>query len=99
MTKLIHKEGDIFTSTAQALGHGVNVCGLMGAGIALQFRKRFPDMYLEYQKHCLSGALNPGDYFVWTLPDGRQIYNLASQDRARRECTICLVGVGDQRCA
>lgn len=44
--------GDLFASNAQTLVNTVNTVGVMGKGIALEFKKRFPDMYEDYRKHC-----------------------------------------------
>ena len=41
-------KGDLFQSKAQTLVNTVNCVGVMGKGIALGFKKRFPDMYDEY---------------------------------------------------
>lgn len=73
--------GNIFTTQAQAIGHGVNTKGVMGAGIAFSVRLMYPEVYLEYRELCELGALQPGG--VYTALDensGRYIVNLASQD-------------------
>jgi O-acetyl-ADP-ribose deacetylase (regulator of RNase III) len=44
--------GDIFESKAQTLVNTVNTVGVMGKGIALGFRKRFPDMFADYVRRC-----------------------------------------------
>jgi O-acetyl-ADP-ribose deacetylase (regulator of RNase III)/uncharacterized protein YwgA len=43
---------DIFESKAQTLVNTANTVGVMGKGLALAFRKRFPDMYEDYVKRC-----------------------------------------------
>lgn len=83
MSRLIIQHGDIWTTTARAIGHGVNVDGKMGAGIAVQFRERFPAMYDEYVRQCEDGTLEPGEIFAWEAnkKPPQFIYNIASQDR------------------
>src|SRR5713101_4076116 len=44
--------GDIFESKAQTLVNTVNTVGVMGKGVALGFRKRFPEMYEDYVRRC-----------------------------------------------
>lgn len=44
--------GDLFAAQADAIGHGTNTHGLMGAGIAVPVRKRHPEMYERYRKLC-----------------------------------------------
>lgn len=47
-------KGDLFDPDLKfdALAQGVNTYGIMGAGIAVQFAERFPEMYTDYQKFC-----------------------------------------------
>lgn len=75
------KTGNLFSSGADGLAHGCNCCGVMGAGIALEFRKRYPEMFNEYRKNCLNGSFGLGSCFVWKAPSGVTIYNLGTQPR------------------
>ena len=54
---IIFKVGDIFDSECQTLVNTVNCVGIMGKGIALQFKKRYPKMFEEYKQIC-----KPGQY-------------------------------------
>jgi O-acetyl-ADP-ribose deacetylase (regulator of RNase III) len=72
------REGDLFETSARALAHGCNCAGAMGRGIAVEFRKRWPDMFSRYRELCEGGRFKPGDLFVWTSED-RIIYNLGTQ--------------------
>jgi len=47
------------------MAHGVSCAGRMGAGIALEFRRRFPEMFQEYRRRCYKKRLQPGDLFLW----------------------------------
>lgn len=73
-------EGDLFDQKVQALAHGVNCKGLMGAGIAKPFRDKFPLMYEEYVLMCKAGQLRPGSVFAHYAGGGRWVYNIASQN-------------------
>ena len=65
--------GDLFDSDAQALVNAVNCAGVMGAGIAVAFRKRYPAMFEEYKEVCARGELRPGVMHVWPYDDrGRE---------------------------
>ncbi len=70
--------GDLFLSRAQTIGHGVNTRGRMGAGVAVDFRRRFPEMYKEYRRRCHNDELAAGSYFLWTQSDP-WVLNLATQ--------------------
>lgn len=52
--------GNIFASGADALVNTVNCVGFMGKGVALEFRRRFPEMFIEYKYVCERGNLQPG---------------------------------------
>jgi len=63
-------KGDMFTSTAQVLVVPVNCVGVAGAGLALQFRKRYPRWYREYCERCFSREIKIGkvDYISLLKP-------------------------------
>lgn len=56
--------GDIFESGAEALVNPVNTVGVMGKGLALEFKKRFPQNYLEYKYACTQARIKTGRVFV-----------------------------------
>jgi O-acetyl-ADP-ribose deacetylase (regulator of RNase III) len=56
--------GNIFESQSEALVNTVNTVGIMGKGIALQFKNQFSSNYREYVKACKSGALQVGQLLV-----------------------------------
>ena len=63
MLKLI-QNGDIFTSSCDFLINPVNVVGVMGKGLALEFKKRFPKNFQAYQKCCKDGSFVVGKLLV-----------------------------------
>ena len=46
--------GNLLTSGEKVIGHGVNCRGVMGSGIALQIKERWPDTHQIYRQHCAS---------------------------------------------
>ena len=44
--------GDIFNSPAQVIVNPVNTVGVMGKGLALQFKQRYPNMFQKYKYAC-----------------------------------------------
>ncbi|NDC41628.1 MAG: Appr-1-p processing protein [Chitinophagia bacterium] len=58
--------GDLLVSDADALVNTVNTVGVMGKGIALQFKQKFPHNYKLYVQACKTGALNVGELLVTT---------------------------------
>lgn len=57
--------GDIFAADVEALVNPVNCVGVMGKGLALQFKERFPENFRRYAEICKAGKLQPGTMFVW----------------------------------
>jgi len=58
---LIHyQKGDIFDSQAQVIVNTVNCKGVMGKGLALSFKQRYPAMFPAYQQECKTGKLRIG---------------------------------------
>jgi O-acetyl-ADP-ribose deacetylase (regulator of RNase III) len=60
-------QGDILKADVEALVNTVNCVGVMGRGIALQFRKAFPENFKVYKKACENGEVKPGKMFVYDL--------------------------------
>ena len=59
-----HKTGDLFKEDVEALVNSVNCVGVMGRGIALQFKKAFPENFRAYEAACKRSELQPGRMFV-----------------------------------
>jgi O-acetyl-ADP-ribose deacetylase (regulator of RNase III) len=57
--------GDILTANAEALVKTVNCVGVMGRGIALQFKNAFPENYKAYVRACELEEVQPGRMFVF----------------------------------
>lgn len=61
---IIYKKGNILESEAVALVNTVNTQGVMGKGIALQFKNAFPSNYKIYQDICRNGNFQIGDLLI-----------------------------------
>ena len=59
----------VFDSPADAFVNTINVVGAMGAGIALEFKKRYPKMYDDYKIKCQKKLIRPGDCYIWHTED------------------------------
>ena len=60
-----YKTGDIFTEDADALLNTVNCVGVMGRGIALQFKRAFPENFKAYAARCKRNEIQPGRVFIF----------------------------------
>ena len=61
----IKEGGDIFLSECEVLVNPVNCVGVMGKGLALQFKEKHPQMFEDYREICKSGLLSPGLLWLW----------------------------------
>lgn len=83
--------GNIFAADAEALVNTVNCVGIMGRGVALQFRKAFPDNFKAYVAACARGAVQPGRMFVFdtgALTTPRYIVNFPTKRHWRGKSRI-----------
>jgi O-acetyl-ADP-ribose deacetylase (regulator of RNase III)/uncharacterized protein YwgA len=58
-------KGNLFDSGAQALVNTANCVGIMGKGVALEFKHRFPDMYKDYVSRCSRGEVQLGKPYLY----------------------------------
>ena len=52
-------------SSAQTLVNTVNCVGVMGKGIALDFKRSYPVMFEDYTGRCAAGGVRPGEPYLW----------------------------------
>ncbi|MBL4627307.1 MAG: macro domain-containing protein [Roseicyclus sp.] len=73
-----YKSGDMFDEPTEAIVNTVNCVGVMGKGVALEFKRRWPENFRAYKKLCAAKDLNPGKMFVFEnhdfLNDGQHRY-------------------------
>lgn len=60
-------KGDLLSQEVDAIVNTVNCVGVMGKGIALQFKLKWPNNFREYQKACKAKQIRPGHLFVHAL--------------------------------
>lgn len=88
---ITYKTGDIFTETVEALVNTVNCVGVMGRGIALQFKRAFPDNFKAYAARCKLNQVRPGQMYVFetgTIGPPRYIINFPSKRHWRDKSRI-----------
>lgn len=85
------KQGDILAERAEALVNTVNCVGVMGRGIALQFKRAFPENFKAYTAACKRGEVEPGRMFVFEteqLVGPRYIINFPTKRHWRAKSRI-----------
>ena len=61
---VILENQDIMQATDGLVAIPVNTVGVMGAGLALQFKKKYHTIFKDYRTACLDGELLPGGFFA-----------------------------------
>lgn len=64
-----YKSGDMFDEPAEAIVNTVNCVGVMGKGVALEFKRRWPDNFRAYKRLCDTGKMSPGKMFIFQIGD------------------------------
>ncbi len=75
--------GDMFESKAQTLVNTVNCVGIMGKGIALEFKKHFPDMFEDYVRRCEAKNVHLGRPYIFRRMFMPWILNFPTKDHWR----------------
>lgn len=77
--------GDMFETPADIRVNTVNCVGVMGAGVALAFRNRLPEMFEEYKRECELGHLRPGKLYIWKSLSGDWVINFPTKRHWREK--------------
>ncbi len=86
-----YKTGDILAEDTEALVNSVNCVGFMGRGIALQFKREWPENFNAYAAACRRGEVQPGRMFVFEtgrLTNPRYIINFPTKRHWRGNSRI-----------
>jgi len=75
--------GDMFESPAKTLVNTVNCVGIMGKGIAQEFKKRYPGMFADYEQRCSMGKIEPGVPYYYEDMLGTSIINFPTKKHWR----------------
>lgn len=75
---MIQRRGDVFTTESPYIGHGVNLAGLMGKGIALTVKQNFTESHKAYVAACDSQAFGLGEVLL-TRENERVLVHMATQ--------------------
>lgn len=90
-------EGNLLDAEADAVVNTVNTVGVMGKGIALQFKQAFPENYKAYKLACDAGEVRIGEMFVFdahTLGPRRYIINFPTKKHWRAKSRIADIELG-----
>ncbi len=85
--------GNMFTADVEALVNPVNCVGVMGKGLAFEFKKRYPAAFTAYAKACKAGEVEPGSIFVFEAGE-RVILHFPTKRHFRDESTLTDIDLG-----
>src|SRR5260370_30407525 len=75
--------GNWLESKAQTLVNTVNCVGVMGKGIALEFKRHFPDMYADYEQRCAQEKVRLGEPYLYKRVTAPWILNFPTKGHWR----------------
>lgn len=90
-------KGNLLEDQAEAYVNTVNTVGVMGKGIALQFKQAFPDVFKQYAKDCKSGDVQVGKMHVVPvegLTNPKHIINFPTKEHWRNPSSLCYIQDG-----
>ena len=85
--------GDVFQSNTQTIVNTVNCVGVMGKGIALEYKKRYPAMFARYQELCDLKLIKVGTLWLYKTDD-KWILNFPTKDHWRNPSKIEYLELG-----
>ena len=91
---MIVKIGNIFESHAQTLVNTVNCVGVMGKGIALDFKNWYPEMFKEYTELCAQKRVKPGVPYYYSDLLGASVINFPTKDHWRSPSKLSYIKSG-----
>jgi O-acetyl-ADP-ribose deacetylase (regulator of RNase III) len=93
---LIYHRTSLMDSTAQTVVNTVNCVGVMGKGIAAEFKARYPEMYETYREICDQRLLEPGKLWLWKDAD-QWVLNFPTKVHWRNPSRIEWIELGLQK--
>jgi O-acetyl-ADP-ribose deacetylase (regulator of RNase III) len=93
---ITYVEGDLFDSPAQVLVNTVNTVGVMGKGIALRFKRAFPEMFQQYQMLCETKQLQVGHLWLYRGTE-RWVLNFPTKKHWRNPSRVEYLEAGLER--
>ncbi len=94
---IIYKTGNILESREDAVVNPVNCVGVMGKGLALAFKNKYPLMYEEYYKRCYQGFVKIGRvdfYYIYSGSNPKYIINFTTKDNWKQPSKLGYIESG-----
>lgn len=85
--------GNLFESPAKVLVNTINTVGVMGKGVAYDFKRLFPEMFVEYRNLCERGQLKIGTLWLYKSPN-KWVLNFPTKEHWRNPSHIDYIIAG-----
>jgi len=94
-----YRKGNILECECEAITNTINVFGVMGAGLALQFKQRYPNMFKVYKAACNKKEVVVGKMWLWKTDD-KLIVNFPTKNHWRNPSEVFYIkeGLVDLQC-
>ncbi|MCR9191641.1 MAG: macro domain-containing protein [Gammaproteobacteria bacterium] len=90
-----NNQDGLFGSNKQVIVNTVNCVGVMGKGIALAFKNRYPEMFQDYKKRCRNNQVELGKPYLWKPDFGSQwILNFPTKGHWRNKSSLASIEGG-----
>lgn len=93
---ITYVRNSIFESNAQVLVNTVNTVGVMGKGLAHEFKKLYPDMFKSYQKFCDSNQFQIGQLYLYKT-EHKWVLNFPTKKNWRKPSELEYIELGLQK--
>ncbi len=87
--------GDIFSANTQVITNPINCKGVMGKGLAAQFKVKFPEMFHDYKVRCSRGEVKIGEPYLWQ-DNEYEVLNFPTKDNWQNSSKIDYIDSGLQ---
>jgi len=92
-----YKKGNILKDNSEAIVNLVNCVGVMGKGLALQFKKEYPENFKFYAQACKNNEVNIGKMFVFEISvdiNPKYIVNFPTKKHWRSKSKMEFIDLG-----
>ena len=93
MNNIIIRNGDIFSAKCESIVNPVNCVGVMGRGLALQFKNKFPNMYNDYVEKCRNNLVKIGIPYIFE-ENGVKIVNFPTKTHWKNKSELGYIRQG-----
>ena len=90
---ITYLNGNLFDSKVQVLTNAINCVGVMGKGVALEFKNRYPVMHSKYVARCKKGEIKIGEPWFWE-DENAQILNFPTKQHWRDPSSLEFIELG-----